>query len=564
MSVHAVSDNSITTYFRRIVLGLATTLSLAGTVLAADADKGSADPNNWPQYHRTANGWRYSPLDQITPKNLHRLKVAWIHQPGDITHGLQATPLTIDGVVYYIGANNRVFAIDAESGKELWKYVTDLNPMTEEIFFAAYSRGVTVGRGKVFFGTLDGRAIALDQNTGKEIWQIQLTDFENCQGCNFTSPPALAGRILTFGPTGGELAQAGKIYGVDADTGRRIWSFEILRDDQASWPGDSRAVGGGGAWLPGQFDPETGLVYYGTSNPAPDFYSAAREGDNRYTASVVALNAKTGALAWYRQEVPHDLWDYDSPYESLLIDRDGKHYLVHLNKGGYVSVMDKRNGKLFNVWKLSKTANWVDSIDPKTGDLIGRNEPTIGKDKTFCPSVLGARSWNHGAYNPKTGLWYTNAVEICNVVRPGRQDPETLALAQPFFGAENLQLVPPPGGKASARLDARDPVTGKVVWTVDYPAPALGSVLTTASGLVFNGDSTGLVHAYDAKSGKELWSFNTGSGIRAGITSYAVNGKQYILVPSGFGSLFAGFASAVFPEYKKVNGGAALIAFTLE
>jgi alcohol dehydrogenase (cytochrome c) len=196
-------------------------------------------------------------------------------------------------------------------------------------------------------------------------------------------------------------------------------------------------------------------VYYGTSNAAPDFYSAARKGDNLYTASVVALEAKTGKLVWHRQEVPHDLWDYDSPYEMLALDKDGKKLLVHLNKGGYVSVMDRLDGSLYNVWKLSTTANWVESINPKTGELVGRNEPEIGKDKVFCPSALGARSWNHGAYNPKTGLWYTNAMEVCNKVRPGRQDPKSLILAQPFFGVESLDFVPPPGGKASARLDAR-------------------------------------------------------------------------------------------------------------
>jgi alcohol dehydrogenase (cytochrome c) len=541
-------------------------VALGAAVLAGPADatsSGIEDPNNWPEYHRTANGWRYSPLNQVNTATVQRLAVAWIHQPGDITHGLQATPITVDGVLYYIGANNRVFAVDAATGKELWKYVTDLNPMAQEIFFAAYNRGVTVGRGKVFIGTLDGRGIALDQKTGKELWSVRLTDFERCQGCNFTSPPTLAGDVLTFGPTGGELAQSAKLYGVHADTGKRLWAFDLLRDDPQSWPGDSRAVGGGGAWIPGQYDAETGLVYYGTSNAAPDFYGLARKGDNLYTASVIALDPKTGKLAWHRQEVPHDVWDYDSPYESLLLDDNGRPVLVHLNKGGYVSVMDRRDGSLINVWKLAKHVNWVQTVDPKSGELIGRNEPEMGKDKTFCPSVLGARSWNHGAYNPATRLWYTNAVEICNVIRPGRQDPKTLALAQPFFGMENLELVPPPGDRASARLEARDPLTGKIAWSIDYPAPALGSVLTTAGGLVFNGDSTGIVRAYDARTGKELWSFNTGSGIRAGITTYSVNGEQYVVVPSGFGSLFAGFASAVFPEYKKVNGGAALIAFKL-
>jgi alcohol dehydrogenase (cytochrome c) len=162
---------------------------------------------------------------------------------------------------------------------------------------------------------------------------VQLTDFANCHGCNFTSPPVLAGDMLTFGSTGGELATAGKIYGVDADSGKKLWEFETIKRDPKSWPGESGKYGGGGAWMPGTYDAETNTVFYGTGNPGKDFVGADREGDNLYTDSVVALDAKTGGLKWYRQEIEHDVWDYDAPYESPLLKKDGKDLLVHLKTG---------------------------------------------------------------------------------------------------------------------------------------------------------------------------------------------------------------------------------------
>ena len=203
-------------------------LFAAGTVVAQAPDPGTEDPNNWPQYHRTHNGWRYSPLDQINKANIGKLKVAWIHQGGDITMGLQETPIVIDGVVYSISAGNRVAALDAKTGTEIWRFQPKLDPITKKVLFSPYSRGVAVGRGKVVIGTVDGRGIALDQKTGKEIWQVQLTDFANCHGCNFTSPPVLANDVLTFGSTAGELATAGKIFGVDADTGKKHWKLDCL------------------------------------------------------------------------------------------------------------------------------------------------------------------------------------------------------------------------------------------------------------------------------------------------------------------------------------------------
>ncbi len=524
----------------------------------------AANPADWPEYHRDYRGWRFSPLDQINASNVRKLKIAWIHQPGDIAQGLQATPLAIDGTLYYIAANNRVFAVDGATGKEKWSYFTELDPVTAKLLFASYNRGVAVAHGKVYFGTLDGRLIALDQKTGAKVWDTQLVDTARTSGSNFTSPPTVAGDVVIIGPTGGDLAQRGQIHGVNAQTGEKIWAFETLNDDRASWPKDVIAHGGGGAWMTGQYDPNNDLFYIGTSNAAPDFNGAVREGNNLYTATLLAIEPRTGKLKWHHQEVPHDVWDYDSAYESVMIDKGGKQLMTHLNKGGYVTVLDRRTGKVENVWPFAKNANWVKSVDPRSGELIGRNEPSEAENKTFCPSVLGARSWNHGAYSPKTGLWYTNAHEFCNAVKVGKQDPKTVAFSQPYFDFAELAFVAPPGGKASARLEAIDPLTGKSAWSIEYALPGLGSVLATGGNLVFNGDSEGLVHAYDAKSGKELWKFNVGSGIRSGLISYKAGGKQYILVPSGFGSLFPAFAGGIFPAFKQQRGGAALIAFTLE
>jgi alcohol dehydrogenase (cytochrome c) len=537
---------------------------LCGAQTAQAGEPAADNPDNWPQYHRTSNAWRYSPLDQIKPDNIKNLKVAWIHQPGDIQMGLQATPIVIDGIVYYIGPNNNVFAVEAASGKQIWHYQPELDEVVDEVFYVAASRGVTLGHGNVYIGSLDGRFIALDQKTGTETWSTQITQPRECYGCLFSSPPQLAGDILFGGTTGGDQPTQGKIYAVNAITGEKAWTFDILdKDNPESWPGDSGEVGGSGAWLPGTYDEQTDTIFIGTANAAPDFYGAEREGDNKHSASLLALSPRDGTLKWAYQEIPHDVWDFDSAYEAISLKRDGKDLLVHLNKSGFVFVLEKNTGTLENVWPLAQNINFVEDIDKKTGALIGRISMPEGEETTVCPYLLGARSWNHGAYNPDTGLWYTNAMEVCNQVVPARQEHESVGIAGLYLGVSKLVAVAPPGGKASAHLDARNPITGELKWTVDYPLPGLGSVLTTGGNLVFNGDPRGVIHAYNAQTGEEVWDFNAGSGLRGGIVSYAVDGKQYILAATGFGSHAPGFMASAFPQVSGLPGGAALVAFTL-
>jgi alcohol dehydrogenase (cytochrome c) len=544
--------------------GLAASLGAACllTTAALAADPGSEDPNNWAQYNRTANAWRYSPLDQINKSNVDKLQVAWIAQGGDITMGLQETPIVIDGIVYSVTAQDRVAAIDGKTGKELWSFAPRLDPLTKKVLFAPYSRGVAVGHGMVYVGTVDGRGIALDQKTGKENWQVQLTDFANCQGCNFTSPPLGAGDVLTFGATAGELMTQGKIFGVDAMTGKKLWEFDTIKNDPKSWPSDAGKYGGGGAWMPGTYDAASDTVYYGTGNPGKDFVDADRKGDNAYTDSIVALDPKTGNLKWYRQEIKWDVWDYDSPWEVMLFKKNGKDMIVHMNKSGYVFVIDQKNGDVENVWPSSDIYNFA-KID-KHGNMSDRRELVTDKETLICPSTFGGRSWNSGAYNPKTGLWYNDILDFCGYLKPVETKEDPHDYATPHSGANDFgRLVPAPDGRPLGRLTAYDPFTGEQKWSVKMNIPGFAGVLTTGGGLVFNGDPTGMLYAYDADNGKELWSFNTGSGMRGGIVSYAIDGEQYILVPSGWGSYSAVLLPPLIPQLAKEPSASTLIAFKL-
>jgi alcohol dehydrogenase (cytochrome c) len=524
----------------------------------------NVDPNNWPMYHRSYRSWRYSPLTQINKFNVKNLTVAWVHQPGTITQGLESTPVVLDGVLYYSASYNRVFALDAATGKEIWHYYPKLDPVVNTLFFQPFSRGIAIGLGKVYIATLDGRLIALDMKTGEVAWDTTLVDTKKCS-CNFDAAPLVVKDKVVVGQTAGELPVQGKIFAVMAATGEKAWEFNTIKDDPNSWGGNSGQFGGGGSWMTGSYDPETDLVYMGTSNPAPDYdWGGARPGDNLYTSSVVALDADTGELKWYFQEIPHDDWDYDSALgEMWFLQRDGKKLMVHQNKSGFVFVYDRTNNKIENVWPMIHNYNFVETIDPKTGKLIGRKPPRLGKPEFICPWIAGGRSWNSGSYSPITGLWYNTAMEACEEVTVEKQTPVIEPAAGLFFGGDQVAKHPP-GGEAYGHLDARDPVSGEMKWTVNFKYPPIGSVLSTGGGLVFHGDVEGVFHAYDADTGAELWSFRTGSGIRGGPISYSANGKQYIAVPSGLGSLILGLYPALWPEVADFPAGAALFVFSVK
>ena len=542
----------------------------------------NAKPGDWPSYHRTYDAQQYSPLRQINKDNVKKLHVAWTHQPGDITQGLQATPIAVDGIVYYAGSFNRVFALDGATGEEIWHYYPKIKDGVEKLPTAPYTRGVAVANGMVFIGTIDGRAIALDQKTGKELWHTQLVDTLNC-GCLFTSPPLAVKDKVIYGSTqGGIPARHGGIFGVDQKTGNLAWYFDPVKEGKEHWGtnsfGESSAkYAGVGAWMVGSYDPELDLLYWGTSNPSPWFDWAtaddgpkgylrqdgegARPGDNLYSSSVLALRPDTGELVWYYQEHPHDDWDFDSTLgEFVLVNIGDRKFMIHQAKSGYVYIYDRTNGQIENVWSINEHISFVKSVDPKTGELIGRNPPVSDPDHMFCPSMLGGRSWNSGSYNPETHVWYNSRQEVCEIVKTHSERPTLTPLPAWYVGGD-MSFVAPPGDNVHGALDAWDPLTGKKKWSVRDDYPRISTVLSTKGGLVFSGDMKGRLYAYDADTGKEMWRFNMGSGCRGGIISYEAHGQQYILAPSGLGSAVPAIVAGILPEIKDFPGGATLFAF---
>jgi len=290
----------------------------------------------------------------------------------------------------------------------------------------------------------------------------------------------------------------------------------------------------------------------------------ARPGDNLYTSSVIGLDPNTGKLKFYHQELPHDAWDFDSAVgEFVSIDKDGKKYFVHPNKGGFAFVYDRADAKVENVYKLADNINFVQDIK-KDGELVGRRDMAEGKQKALCPAINGGVSWNSGAYNPQTGLWYKIGNEWCMDLTVQKTTPVTEPQAQLNIAAE-FTVIDPPGGKAHGHLDARDPITGEKKWSVDFPEPPLASLLSTGGGLVFVPDARGWLHAFDAKDGKELWKGNDGAQHNGGIISYSAGGKQYVAVVTGGPSLVGeGYPALFGGPYKNMQKDTgALVVYSL-
>jgi alcohol dehydrogenase (cytochrome c) len=544
-------------------------LALGATLAAAPAfaqvsqqqlESANPNPNDWLTYHATYKGYDYSPLDQINTNNVKDLQVAWIHFPGRATRGLESMPLAADGVVYYSGSYSRVFALDGASGKVLWTYFPQLDDqLIARQTHTPYNRGIALGDGRLYVGTVDGRLIALDMKSGKPLWDTKLIDSEKLT-VGFTGAPLFARGVVIIGAQGGEWPYRGPIFGVDAATGQKKWEFYTsggTPEAKKTWGNDTWRVGGGGGWMPGTYDPATNAVWWGTANPDPLYdwsgsdwkTTGARPGDNLYTSSVIALDLETGKLKFYHQELPHDTWDFDSsPGEFVSIDRNGKQLMVHPNKSGYIFVYDRSDAKVENVWPIMKNSNFVKGIDPHTGDLVGRRDFSAGpQSEPVCPAIAGGVSWNSGAYSPKTGLYYKIGNEWCITLTVKKTTPVTEPEVQLNMGAD-FKLIPPPDGPIRGHLDARDPVTGKQKWSVEFHAPPLSSVLATGGNLVFLPDAAGITHAYDAESGQELWSHNDGIGHAGGIISYGAGGKQYVAVAAGWGSLVGEGYGELFGE----------------
>jgi PQQ-dependent dehydrogenase (methanol/ethanol family) len=443
-------------------LSAAAFIGFASQAMAADvtwdrlmnADK---DPNNWLMYHQSFKGWHYSGLDQINASNVKSLKVAWLHSPAASKRGIQSFPLAVDGVLYYTSSTGQVWALDGSDGSVIWRYQAKIDTeRAEGTFYNPYNRGLAIGYGKVYIGTVDGRMIALDAKTGKVVWDNMILSVEKGNK-GFTGAPVIVKDKVIIGSNGGELSGCcGPIFAVNAQTGETAWQFDTIGGDErsrASWGNDSWKIGGGGGWMTGSYDAKTNTVWWGTANPAPDYDWAGenwkttgpRPGDNLYSSSVVVLDADSGELKSYFQEMPHDAWDFDSaPGEFMTFEKGGKRYMLHPNKGGIIFVYNADQvggGKQLmveNAYMFGETYNYIKGVDPKSGQLIGRRELPEGKHTNVCPAIDGAISWNTGSYNPGTGLLYKIGQEWCFDIEVVKADKPADFSGQAYFGVRGL------------------------------------------------------------------------------------------------------------------------------
>jgi alcohol dehydrogenase (cytochrome c) len=359
--------------------------------------------------------------------------------------------------------------------------------------------------------------------------------------------------VVIVGSSGGEFGVRGHIDAFDLETGRRVWRrYGVPQPGEPgsdTWPAHAWARGGGTAWITGTYDPELDLLYWGVGNPGPLFDGGPRPGNNLYTSSVLALDPDDGSIRWHYQWTPHDVWDYDGVNENILFEQDGRKLLAHFDRNGYFFVLDRTNGQFVRAVPFGR-ATWG-RIDAATGAVTRLQEPTPeGVD--ICPGPAGAKEWPHASYSPRTGLLYTPVVEACGRFRRGpTQYREGL-----FYLGGDVDVRP---HEQWGEVKAYDPRTGRQVWSWRGEHPIVASILSTAGDLVFAGEPNGFFHAFHARTGERLWSYNTGNGIHSNPVTYSVGGKQYIALPTGWGGWVEGFA----PEMFGAPRGTALIVVAL-
>jgi quinohemoprotein ethanol dehydrogenase len=520
------------------------------TLRAADQETA-----NWVMYGRTYDDHRFSPLNQINEQTVGKLGLAWSRELGT-TRGLEATPLVKDGILYTTGNWSVVYAVDAKTGEIRWTY--DPKVPRENAYFICcdvVNRGVALYQGKVYVGTLDGRLIALDEKSGMPVWTAATTD--NAKQYSITGAPRIAKGLVIIGNAGAENGVRGYVSAYDAETGKMAWRTYTVPGDPSkgfeskametaakTWSGEYWKTGGGGpAWEGIVYDPALDLLYFGTGN-ATAWYRAIRGGgESLYTASILAVHASNGELAWYFQTTPGENWDYDATQPlmqaDLTIGSRARKVIMQANKNGFFYVLDRETGEFISGTQFVSGVSWATGLDPKTGRPIESSGVAGFKPVIVSPSPDGAHNWNPMAFSPATGLVYLPAkvgTQFLHVPDPKwKYDPErsNLALDGMYDGPLNAKLVSMPA--ATGELVAWDPVAQKAAWRVTNPTVEDGGVLATGGNLVFQGRGDGMLVAYRATDGKQLWNFEAGTGIMAPPVTYTVDGAQYLSLMVGWG-----------------------------
>jgi quinohemoprotein ethanol dehydrogenase len=558
-----------------VIVVMGWTISQASSAGAGEMVGTAAD---WPNHAGDADETGFSRLDQIKTSNVARLGLEWsLELPGEVT--LEATPLAVNGVLYFTGSYAAVYAVDAVTGKLLWKFDPQTwahNPDKMHFSFGA-NRGVAYANGRVFSAALDGRLFAFDAKTGGLLWSVETTSPQSVQ--SITGAPRTFKDKVIIGNAGADFGARGYVTAYDAATGRQAWRFytapgspEENRGDPAmeraaaTWTGEYWKTGTGGAvWDSITFDRELNRIYLGTGNGGP-YDPAARSpggGDNLYTASVVALDADTGKYLWHYQVNPSDAWDYDCTQPMLLaaltINGKSRKVLMQAPKNGFFYVIDRQTGKLVSAEKIGKVT-WADHIDIATGRPVEAKDIRYETGRvSIWPSSLGAHSWQQMSYSPNTGLVYIPYLQVGARFSKGAPESGDISVGGLSMGWAKTD---PQDGKGA--LLAWDPVRKRAAWKVQLDTLWNGGTLGTSGGLVFQGAADGYLSAYDASNGARLWRFNAGLGIIASPISYSVGTKQYISLLVGYGGQSAIASDLMHVGWKYGAQPRRLLTFALD
>ncbi|WP_438727243.1 PQQ-dependent dehydrogenase, methanol/ethanol family [Parasphingorhabdus sp. DH2-15] len=543
------------------------------------------DGSNWASIGFNYDEARFSPLDQINAANVGELGLAWSVDLPD-ARGQEATPVVVDGKIYISTAWSKVYSYDALTGEELWSFDPEVDKAVGvNACCDVINRGVAVYQGKVFVAALDGRLIALDAGTGARLWSTQTTD--KSKPYTITGAPRVVKDMVLIGNGGAEFGVRGYISAYDIDSGEQKWRFYTVPnpdgkpDGAASdavmqsaagrtWSenGEWKESGGGGTvWDAIVYDHELDQLYIGVGNGNPWNHGlrSEGEGDNLFLSSVVALKPDSGEYLWHYQSTPAETWDFTATQPIILADLNvegqDRKVLMQAPKNGFFFVIDRTNGKMISAEPFIEGVNWATGYDKETGRPIENPAARFYKTGELfvaLPSALGAHNWHPMSYNPGTGLVYIPAQVVAAGYLPPLNDFEksrqsigfnTGASNEGFVLPDDVNFIKAALSATKGQLVAYDPSKGKVAWTVDHETPWNGGTMTTAGGLVFQGTALGEMRAYDAKTGKQLWSYDTQSGVLGGVSTFLVDGEQYIAFLTSKGG--------AFPLVAGLGGGAA-------
>jgi alcohol dehydrogenase (cytochrome c) len=495
--------------------------------------------SNWAIYGRDYTNQRYSPLAQITTANVGSLKMSWMYQTGISRLGsFETSPTVVDGVMYVTTPYNTAMAVDARTGQQIWRYEHKPSITAPIYCCGPNNRGVAISGNSVFMGTLDARLVALDSKTGAVKWDVEVADPE--AGYSLTLTPLIVDNFVIVGSSGAEYGIRGFVKAYNKDDGKLAWTFYTLPDkgwegnfsektgegedlkrdiaaEKAAMAqyGDAWKRGGGSVWMTPAYDPESHNIFFAVGNPSPVLDGTVRPGDNLYTESIVAVDARTGEYKWHYQQVPHDVWDFDATSPPVIVKlKNGKTAVAEAGKTAFVYVLDAETGKLIRKSdEFNRHENYYVQPPPEGVRML--------------PGANGGSEWSPPAVNPNLGYMYVLGLEqpMNYITHSAPYEKGKLWLGSAFKAV--------PGERQWGTFTAINLNTGKRAWQVKTDQPMIGGALATAGNLVFTGEGNGHFNAYDARTGKTLWTFSAGAGCNAPPVTYSLDGKQYIAVACG-------------------------------